>query len=53
MSEDLTFITNEEGNKLSDKFNTLIKSTKFFDCFVGYFYKSGFPKFNNYCFSLC
>ena len=42
MSEDLTFITNEEGNKLSDRFNTLIKSTKFFDCLVGYFYKSGF-----------
>ncbi len=42
MSEDLTFITNEEGNKLSDRFNTLIKNTKFFDCLVGYFYKSGF-----------
>jgi len=42
MSEDLTFITNEEGNKLSDRFNTLINSTKLFDCLVGYFYKSGF-----------
>lgn len=42
MSNDLTFITNEEGNKLSDRFDTLIKNTKFFDCLVGYFYKSGF-----------
>ena len=42
MSEDLTFITNEKGNKLSDRFDTLIRNTKFFDCLVGYFYKSGF-----------
>ena len=39
---DLTFITNEEGNKLSDKFSILLKNTKFFDCLVGYFYTSGF-----------
>jgi len=42
MSNDLTFITNEKNNKLSDRFDTLIKNTKFFDCLVGYFYKSGF-----------
>jgi len=42
MTNDLTFITNEKDNKLSDRFNTLIKNTKFFDCLVGYFYKSGF-----------
>jgi hypothetical protein len=39
---DLTFITNEEGHKLIDRFNTLTKGTKFFDCLVGYFYSSGF-----------
>src|SRR5664279_5294775 len=39
---DLTFITNEEKNNLSDRFNVLIKSTKFFDALVGYFYTSGF-----------
>jgi len=42
MTTDLTFITNEKGNKLSDRFSVLIKNTKFFDCLVGYFYKSGF-----------
>lgn len=42
MINDLTFITNEPGNKLVDRFNTLIKNTQFFDCLVGYFYTSGF-----------
>lgn len=42
MTTDLTFITNEEGEKLSDRFSTLIKDTRFFDCLVGYFYLSGF-----------
>ncbi|MEL7669405.1 helicase-related protein [Methanobacterium sp.] len=42
MNNDLTFITNELGNKLVDRFNTLIKDTQFFDCLVGYFYTSGF-----------
>jgi len=37
-----TFITNEEGNKLLDVFRILIKNSKFLDCLVGYFYKSGF-----------
>lgn len=39
---DLTFITNETGNKLRDRFKKLIKDTKFFDVLVGYFYTSGF-----------
>jgi len=42
MASDLTFITNEEGKKLLDRFATLIKDTVFFDCLVGYFYASGF-----------
>lgn len=42
MTNDLTFITNEPGKKLVDRFNTLIKDTHFFDCLVGYFYTSGF-----------
>ena len=42
MSSDLTFITNEPGNTLLDRFRVLIKDTTFFDCLVGYFYSSGF-----------
>ncbi len=42
MTNDLTFIMNEPGEKLVDRFNTLIKDTQFFDCLVGYFYTSGF-----------
>ena len=42
MSNDLTFITNENGNNLKDRFNALIKDTQFFDVLVGYFYASGF-----------
>ena len=39
---DLTFITNEPGRTLKDRFVVLIKDSKFFDCLVGYFYLSGF-----------
>lgn len=39
---DLTFLTNESGNTLSDRFRTLIKDTQYFDVLVGYFYTSGF-----------
>ena len=39
---DLTFITNEEGQNLLDRFKMLIKDTEFFDVLVGYFYTSGF-----------
>jgi len=42
MTDDLTFITNEEGKTLLNRFNTLTKGTQFFDCLVGYFYTSGF-----------
>ena len=45
MSTDLTFVTNEPGNNLRDRFNVLLKrDTRFFDCLVGYFYISGFHK---------
>ena len=42
MDNDTTFITNEGGIKLLDRFNTLVRNTQFFDCLVGYFYTSGF-----------
>ena len=42
MNTDLTFITNEENQRLKDRFTVLIKDTSFFDCLVGYFYTSGF-----------
>ena len=42
-SSDLTFITNEAGQSLRDRFATLLhKDTRFFDCLVGYFFISGF-----------
>lgn len=43
ITTDLTFITNQPGSNLLDRFNVLIKSnTRYFDCLVGYFYTSGF-----------
>ncbi|HOK75631.1 MAG TPA: helicase-related protein [Bacteroidales bacterium] len=42
MSADLTFITNEKNQSLRQRFEVLIKDTRFFDCIVGYFYTSGF-----------
>lgn len=42
ISTDRTFITNEEGNTLQDRFRILLKDTSFFDVLVGYFYTSGF-----------
>lgn len=42
MTTDLTFITNEPGKKLLDRFKDLIKNTRLFDVLVGYFYTSGF-----------
>lgn len=45
MSSDLTFITNEQGRSLRDRFSALLGSnTRFFDCLVGYFFVSGFYK---------
>lgn len=42
MTTDLTFITNENGKHLKERFDVLIKDSKLFDCLVGYFYTSGF-----------
>lgn len=39
---DTTFITNEKGQCLKDRFAEIIKQTKYFDCLVAYFYISGF-----------
>src|SRR5690242_2532240 len=45
MSSDLTFITNQVGQNLRDRFGVLLgEDTRFFDCLVGYFYISGFYK---------
>jgi superfamily II DNA/RNA helicase len=39
---DQTFITNEDGISLLDRFSQLIKGTTYFDVLTGYFYSSGF-----------
>jgi superfamily II DNA/RNA helicase len=45
MSSDLTFITNEPGRSLRDRFGVLLgEDTRYFDCLVGYFFISGFYK---------
>lgn len=45
MSSDLTFLTNEPGKALLDRFGALLKEdTRYFDCLVGYFFISGFHK---------
>ncbi len=45
MSSDLTFITNEPGKSLRERFAILLRvDTHDFDCLVGYFYISGFYK---------
>src|SRR5438874_214037 len=45
MSTDLTFITNEPGKHLRDRFAALLANdTRCFDCLVGYFFISGFHK---------
>src|SRR5713101_392539 len=45
MSTDLTFITNEPGKSLRDRFGILLMDdTRYFDCLVGYFFISGFYK---------
>lgn len=44
MSSDQTFITNEAGKTLRERFEVLLKDTRFFDCLVGYFFISGFYK---------
>ncbi len=42
MDTDLTFITNEAGRTLKERFDALIKDARFFDALVGYFFASGF-----------
>jgi len=45
MSSDLTFLTNEPGNSLCDRFSDILKeNARFFDSLVGYFFISGFYK---------
>jgi len=45
MSSDLTFITNEPGKSLRERFSVLLRDdTRYFDCLVGYFFISGFYK---------
>lgn len=45
ISSDLTFITNEAGKTLRNRFSVLLsQDTRFFDCLVGYFFISGFYK---------
>ena len=45
MSPDLTFIRNEAGKNLCNRFGVLLgEDTRFFDCLAGYFYISGFYK---------
>jgi superfamily II DNA/RNA helicase len=45
MSSDLTFLTNEPGKSLRDRFRDLLpEDTRYFDCLVGYFFISGFYK---------
>ena len=45
MSTDLTFITNESGESLYDRFGVLLgDDTRLFDCLGGYFFISGFHK---------
>jgi superfamily II DNA or RNA helicase len=44
-STDLTFVTNEQGRSLADRFRVLLgRNTRAFDCLVGYFYLSGFKR---------
>ena len=45
ISSDTTFLTNEPGNSLKERFEVLLEdNTRFFDCLVGYFFISGFHK---------
>ncbi len=42
VTTDLTFITNEPGQILLDRFRVLIRDSRLFDMLVGWFYTSGF-----------
>ena len=42
-ASDLTFIMNEAGQSLRERFAILLgEDTRYFDCLVGYFFISGF-----------
>jgi len=41
VTTDLTFITNEPGKTLKERFGALIQHARFFDALVGYFFTSG------------
>ena len=47
-SNNSNFITNENGDTLCSRLDSLIKKTKSFDCLVGYFFSSGFYKLCDY-----
>ena len=48
MSSDLTFLTNEPGKSLRDRFGVLLgDDTRYFDCLVGYFFISGFYRLSD------
>jgi len=42
LNNDLTFFTNEDGQKLEDRFKSTLKDVQYFDILVGYFRTSGF-----------
>lgn len=44
ITNDLTFFTNEAGQKLEDRFKKTLKDVRYFDILVGYFRTSGFYK---------
>ena len=44
LNSDLTFFTNEPGQKLEDRFKKTLKDVQYFDVLVGYFRTSGFYK---------
>jgi superfamily II DNA/RNA helicase len=45
VSSDLTFILNDPGKSLRDRFGVLLgNDTRYFDCLAGYFFISGFYK---------
>lgn len=45
MSTDRTFISNEAGQSLHERFRVLLgNNTRHFDCLIGYFFTRGFHK---------
>lgn len=49
MPSDITFLTNETGKTLRERFGALLSgNARFFDCLVGYFFISGFYKIYPY-----